>query len=232
MGPVLAGGVDVGVEVDAVPGQGRGRRRWRESSRLLPASASSAAVALTAVGPAPVTPMLALSQTPPVADRHGRGDAHHGVVGRLVTELGVGRARAVGQGGDHYLAKDLVRAQGRRQEIDEEVRGVDGAVLAGGAGHQLGAQGQDDGGQVRRRVGVGIGCRRWCRRCAPGRRRPVPAASARAGARWPHQVGGLDLGLGGHSADGEAAVLLADVGHALDLAQVDDDPRLGQPGAS
>src|SRR5579871_5134595 len=57
--------------------------------------------------------------------------------------------------GDLDLGEQLVGLEGRLEEAQVEVGGGDPALAGRAAGHQRGAQGQDHGGQVGGRVGVG-----------------------------------------------------------------------------
>ena len=146
----------------------------------------------------------------------------------LVAELGIGGAAARRKSGDANLVEDFVRLKRSGEQVNEEVVDAYSAVVAGGACNQFDIERDGDCRHVSGRVGVGERATKRAHVADLLVRHLSGCVSQDRGAAL-HQVRALQVGVCGHSAYCQsAAVRLADVGHAFNLAKVDEYARLGK----
>src|SRR5579885_3892134 len=140
-----------------------------------------------------------------------RSAARDGVVRSLVRQLHVGASSVRGGCGEAQLRQYLVGLQRRLERTLEEIVGLDRAPAVGTLRDEIGFEGENDAGHISGWVsvrdatadGAAIAYRRVADlRGAFGQDRVIAG----------QHLGGLDLPIRGHRADGNRAILFAKVG--------------------
>ena len=106
------------------------------------------------VGTRPPTATAAALHVPPL-HRHDRGDAEDGVARGGMAELLVGRAGSLGRRRHPDRGQHLALGERGGHHADEEIGGGDRPPALGAGDLERGAEGDEQGGEIRGRIGVG-----------------------------------------------------------------------------